>query len=119
MELDIPNDFEWRVSEGVKALALCHNVTPVYDDAVQTSESSSSGSHEPEADQGGAAIAMAAAAAGKSVKVTYQASSPDEVALVEWSGQMGLTLIERTLTSLKLRTPLGEIIGFTVLQVCF
>ena len=47
----------------------------------------------------------------------FQASSPDEVALVEWSGQMGLTLIERTLTSLKLRTPLGEIVGFTVLQV--
>ena len=97
-----------RVSEAVKALALCHNVTPVYDDdavAIDTAE----------ADQGSAA--MAAAAAGLNVNVTYQASSPDEVALVEWSEQMGLTLIERTLTSLKVRTPLGEIVGYSVLQI--
>merc|ERR1712223_1693412 len=60
---------------------------------------------------------MAAAAAGVNVKVTYQASSPDEVALVIWAEQMGLTLIERTLTSMKLKTPLGEIVGYTILQI--
>ena len=101
-----------RVSEAVKALALCHNVTPVYDEEVLEAHSLGAAA---ESDQG--SVAMAAAAAGLNVSVTYQASSPDEVALVEWSGQMGLTLIERTLTSLKLRTPLGEIRGFSVLQI--
>ena len=49
--------------------------------------------------------------------VTYQASSPDEVALVEWSEDMGLTLVERTLSSMKLKTPMGEIISYSVLQI--
>ena len=46
--------------------------------------------------------------------LTYQASSPDEVALVEWSEQMGLVLVDRTLTTLKIRTPMGNIISYTI-----
>ena len=34
--------------------------------------------------------------------VTYQASSPDEVALVEWAGWAGLSLAKRTLTHITL-----------------
>ena len=52
-----------RVSEAVKAIALCHNVTPVYD-AVDASDSEQS---DTEADQ------------QSQQRVTYQASSPDEV----------------------------------------
>lgn len=104
-----------RASEAVKALALCHNVTPVYEeDAFSTTSGAFSNAEEAtEADQGSSAAA--AAASGRNV--TYQASSPDEVALVGWSEEMGLTLIERTLTSMKLRTPLGEIVGYTILQI--
>ena len=40
-----------------------------------------------------------------------------KVALVQWSEEMGLALIERTLTSLKLRTPDVEIVGYTILQI--
>ena len=107
-----------RASEAVKALALCHNVTPVYEeDALTTAtEALSNVNDAAEADQG-ASRAMAAAAAGANVNVTYQASSPDEVALVIWAEQMGLTLIERTLTSMKVKTPLGEIVGYTILQI--
>ena len=107
-----------RASEAVKALALCHNVTPVYeDDAFNTATETMSNAEEAtEADQG-TSRAMAAAAAGANVNVTYQASSPDEVALVIWAEEMGLTLIERTLTSMKLKTPLGEIVGYTILQI--
>ena len=106
-----------RASEAVKALALCHNVTPTYEDeAYQTASDDISNTEAAEADQG-TSRAMAAAAAGVNVKVTYQASSPDEVALVIWAEQMGLILIERTLTSMKLKTPLGEIVGFTILQI--
>ena len=85
-----------KIAEAVKALALCHNVTPVFEQFDYDA---------PEQDQ------------ALNNKVTYQASSPDEVALVEWSEQIGLALIERTLTTLKLKTPLGEILGFTILQI--
>ena len=107
-----------RASEAVKALALCHNVTPVYEDDTfsTTTELLSNAEEATEADQG-TSRAMAAAAAGVNVSVTYQASSPDEVALVLWAEEMGLTLIERTLASMKLKTPLGEIIGYTILQI--
>ena len=86
-----------KIAEAVKALALCHNVTPVCEHFDYDA---------PEQDQG-----------SLDKKVTYQASSPDEVALVEWSEQIGLALIERTLTTLKLKTPLGEILGYTILQI--
>lgn len=53
-----------RVFEAVRALALCHNVTPVYED----SENSEAG-YETEADQ------------QIQQEVVYQASSPDEVSV--------------------------------------
>ena len=85
-----------KIAEAVKALALCHNVTPVCENLDYEAS---------EAEQ---------AHLGK---VTYQASSPDEVALVEWSDQIGLALVERSLTSLKLKSPLNEFFGFTILQI--
>ncbi len=104
-----------RIAEGVKALALCHNVTPVYDNPELNRSTGSVDEEAAEADQ--ATVSMQAATPGVSMQVTYQASSPDEVALVQWSEEMGLALIERTLTSLKLRTPLGEIVSYSVLQI--
>lgn len=54
-----------RVLEAVQALALCHNVTPVYDET-----KSEETSFQVEADQ-------------QSLQtVVYQASSPDEVSLL-------------------------------------
>jgi len=54
-----------RVYEAVKALALCHNVTPVCESALGSDGEQS----DTEADQ------------SIQQKVTYQASSPDEVVL--------------------------------------
>ncbi|KAF7691399.1 hypothetical protein HF521_011696 [Silurus meridionalis] len=48
---------------------------------------------------------------------TYQASSPDEVALVRWTESVGLTLVNRDLSLLQLRTPAGQILTFCILQV--
>lgn len=47
----------------------------------------------------------------------YQASSPDEVALVQWTRSVGLTLVSRDLSSMQLRTPSGQVLTFCVLQV--
>ena len=92
-----------RVVEAVKALSLCHNVTPVYDSKDNSMEEAT------EADQD--------FAIEEGEPISYQASSPDEVALVHWSEQVGLALIERTLTSMKLKTPNGQIVSYTILQI--
>ncbi|KAG8504359.1 LOW QUALITY PROTEIN: putative phospholipid-transporting ATPase IIB [Galemys pyrenaicus] len=91
-----------RVQEAVKAIALCHNVTPVY-----------------EARAGGAGEAERAEADQdfSDENRTYQASSPDEVALVQWTESVGLTLVSRDLTSMQLRTPSGQILTYCVLQM--
>ncbi|KAG6810347.1 hypothetical protein H0H92_012240 [Tricholoma furcatifolium] len=49
--------------------------------------------------------------------VTYQASSPDEVAIVTWTQSIGLTLVFRDRTRIDLRTPSGTIISFEVLDI--
>merc|ERR1740128_338595 len=76
-----------RIYEAAKAIALCHNVTPIHD-SNQLLET----------------------------KINYQASSPDEIALVSWTESVGLTLVERDTTTITLRTPHGSLMSFTVLQ---
>jgi len=49
--------------------------------------------------------------------VTYQASSPDEVAIVQWTESVGLTLVFRDRTQIKLQTPSGDHITFEVLEI--
>lgn len=79
----------WRIWEAVKALALCHNVTPVYEN-----EDEGASPHQSVVD----------VSTGRSDKeVVYQASSPDEIALVKWTEQVGLALIARDLSSITLR----------------
>lgn len=47
----------------------------------------------------------------------YQASSPDEVALVKFTESVGMTLYNRTLTSITLKNPRDEFDEFDVLKV--
>jgi len=91
-----------RVQEAVKALSLCHNVTPMAE----------------EVDSGPAVVNgdIEMAEQGESAKVNYQASSPDEVALVLWSENVGVTLIYRDLSLMKIRVPSGQVHEFTILQ---
>lgn len=49
--------------------------------------------------------------------VTYQASSPDEVALVQWTQEVGLALNHRDLSTMQLRAPDGRILNYSILQV--
>uniref|UniRef100_A0A8C5CGW2 Phospholipid-transporting ATPase n=1 Tax=Gadus morhua TaxID=8049 RepID=A0A8C5CGW2_GADMO len=91
-----------RIHEAVKAIALCHNVTPVY---------------EAGAGDGGETEAAEAEQDFNDHSRTYQASSPDEVALVRWTDSVGLTLVNRDLASLQLRTPSGQTLTFHILQI--
>uniref|UniRef100_A0A673UBM4 Phospholipid-transporting ATPase n=1 Tax=Suricata suricatta TaxID=37032 RepID=A0A673UBM4_SURSU len=87
-----------RVHEAVKAIALCHNVTPVYESNGVTDQAEAEKHYED------------------SCRV-YQASSPDEVALVQWTESVGLTLVGRDQSSMQLRTPGDQILNFTILQI--
>ena len=49
--------------------------------------------------------------------ITYQASSPDEVAIVRWTESVGLTLSSRDRTTMSLRTTAGQILTFDILEV--
>ncbi|XP_060821154.1 probable phospholipid-transporting ATPase IIA isoform X1 [Bombus pascuorum] len=109
-----------RIYDAVHALALCHNVTPVYDDvpkstnldtmSIQTGETGDSGSiqSQTEADQHYYLPEQ---------KRNYQASSPDEVALVKWTEEMGLALVKRDLNFMQLKAPNGKILNYTILQI--
>uniref|UniRef100_H2Y5E0 Phospholipid-transporting ATPase n=1 Tax=Ciona savignyi TaxID=51511 RepID=H2Y5E0_CIOSA len=73
------------------ALAICHNVTPVYE-----CDSDSSPQLESK---------------------VYQASSPDEIALVKWTELVGLTLYKRDLNSMQLMLPNQEVANYSMLQI--
>ncbi|XP_039676377.1 probable phospholipid-transporting ATPase IIB isoform X1 [Perca fluviatilis] len=91
-----------RIHEAVKAIALCHNVTPVYEShAIVNAETESAEADQDYSDD----------------NRTYQASSPDEVELVRWTESVGLTLVNRDLNSLQLKTPSGQILSFHILQI--
>uniref|UniRef100_A0A8C4NK30 Phospholipid-transporting ATPase n=1 Tax=Eptatretus burgeri TaxID=7764 RepID=A0A8C4NK30_EPTBU len=93
-----------RVHEAVKAVALCHNVTPVY-------ESKGGAAGEPETDDAESERDLS------DDNRVYQASSPDEVALVKWTETVGLTLVSRDLSTMQLRTPGGQLLTFSILQI--
>ena len=63
-----------RVRDLILAMALCHNVTPTFDED------------------------------GDVKKVTYQASSPDEIAIVEFAESVGLRLVHRNRESITLQS---------------
>lgn len=48
---------------------------------------------------------------------TYQASSPDEVAIVRWTESVGLTLVSRDRTRMTIRDTHGALHTFQILQV--
>ncbi|KAG2005574.1 calcium-transporting ATPase [Coprinopsis cinerea AmutBmut pab1-1] len=49
--------------------------------------------------------------------VTYQASSPDEVAIVNWTASVGLTLVFRDRTKMELQDPSGARMTFDILEI--
>jgi phospholipid-translocating ATPase len=50
--------------------------------------------------------------------IAYQASSPDEVAIVKWTEQMGMTLVERDINDITLRVDsTGMLLTFEVLHI--
>lgn len=49
--------------------------------------------------------------------ITYQASSPDEIAMVNYSGQIGLKLVARDNNKIHIQTNKGDIITYEILYI--
>jgi phospholipid-translocating ATPase len=90
-----------RVRDVVVSLALCHNVRLQYYIARRFLISSSQVT--PVFNEDGT--------------ITYQASSPDEVAIVKWTESIGLTLVFRDRTRMELQTPTGARLAFDILDL--
>jgi phospholipid-translocating ATPase len=97
-------DMSSRVHDVVQALALCHNVTPVLERDCQCQEKEGSKSKEDIKKTGAADPNEKEDAytkkedvlfCGHSFRVAYQASSPDEIAIVKWTERVGWTLVQR------------------------
>ena len=109
---EVDRDTLYRVNAAVTALALCHNVTPSYDtELVQQPLPATGDALMPGAASDSVVIPM------QSRGITYQASSPDEVALVQWTEKVGLALVHRDLTSMKLQAPNGKTMRYDILQI--
>ncbi|XP_039441902.1 probable phospholipid-transporting ATPase IIA isoform X2 [Culex pipiens pallens] len=89
----------WRIWESVKALALCHNVTPSYDNGNGINGNGADRRNSPTR----SISVEAPVEPSKLPEKTYQASSPDEIALVKWTESVGLTLINRDLNHMTLQ----------------
>jgi phospholipid-translocating ATPase len=111
-----------RVQEAVKAVALCHNVTPVYEETGTRTECKKEDQGPGDCDESPGSVESQTEAdqhywQPRKETCTYQASSPDEVALVKWTEEVGLALVRRDLTSMQLRTPAGVTHSYTIMQV--
>jgi phospholipid-translocating ATPase len=93
-------DMSSRVRDVVLSLALCHNVR--FEHSLPHRKSIFEQVTPITNDDG---------------TVTYQASSPDEVAIVTWTASVGLTLVFRDRTRMELQTPSGSLIKFDVLDI--
>ncbi|CAG2108793.1 unnamed protein product [Medioppia subpectinata] len=107
---EVDRDSVYRVQQAVLVIALCHNVTPSYENG-SNPYSDSTELSKPPIDPDSVAIPLMPRG------ITYQASSPDEVALVQWTEKLGLALVYRDLTTMKLRNPIGNLMSFEILQI--
>uniref|UniRef100_A0A5S6QEL8 Phospholipid-transporting ATPase n=1 Tax=Trichuris muris TaxID=70415 RepID=A0A5S6QEL8_TRIMR len=80
-----------KVRLALEALVLCNNVTPAQDEGSETGDSQRT--------------------------TTYQASSPDEVALVSWACDVGLELLYRDLNTIIIKDPFNRDHSYNILQI--
>lgn len=84
----------WRIWEAVKAVAICHNVTPIHDNNKNGTNGNGDSRNSP---------TRSVTIEPADEIVNYQAASPDEIALVKWAENVGLTLVARDLDSMTLQ----------------
>ncbi|CAM2716513.1 unnamed protein product [Rotaria socialis] len=117
-----------RVTETIKALALCHNVTPIVEQSTSASFDTSTkydDEYHSTSDTPRTSVTSLNTTVGSDVlellsatAISYQASSPDEIAIVDWTERIGLTLVHRSLKSMTLKLNSTEqLFDYEILQL--
>ena len=130
---DVDHSQHTAVVQALLAIALCHNVSPIFDpstsaspagmgcaDASSATATRSRAPRTPLSGQhrAGRSRAAAEASSGKPYDGSgcFQGASPDELALVQFAARCGLVLAGRTLTSIVLREPSGQLRAYDLLH---
>ncbi|CAL8096885.1 unnamed protein product [Calicophoron daubneyi] len=98
-----------RIADAVLAVALCHNVTPMSDDSDKP--------ENPVMETKNPLELVGSGIDPRANPVGYQASSPDEVALVTWTATVGVTLVYRDQHYICLRLPTGTLLSYDILNL--
>ncbi|EGC33560.1 hypothetical protein DICPUDRAFT_48870 [Dictyostelium purpureum] len=133
-----------KIKEAITAIALCHNVTPVLDDGSEEIQLNLDKKKKKkrffgrkqyetldDEEDSGSTSRNSTGIKNRSDKYdtqesqqdilgktqNYQASSPDEIALVKFTESIRLILTGRELTTITLLNPLGELENYEILNI--
>jgi phospholipid-translocating ATPase len=109
-----------RVQEAVKAVALCHNVTPVYEETGTRTECKKEDQGPGDCDESPGSVESQTEAdqhywQPRKETCVYQASSPDEVSGI---AEMMIISISFWVKRVTLLTLIGQLIKSIVLRLC-
>ena len=88
------------IFEAVLGIALCHNVSPV-----ENSHMNNADGGNGDGSAGGGGTGGGTGGVARKTSTSFQGASPDELALVQFAAQCGLTLHARSRHSIVLRLP--------------
>ncbi|OEH76433.1 cation-transporting ATPase family protein [Cyclospora cayetanensis] len=105
------SEVESAALEAIKALSICHNVTPITEDGQASCSSFAALWRDP-------FDSCTALNTCPLVMLHFQAASPDEVALVQFASEVGLRLVQRDEHNMTIEGPCGVVFEYAVLH-CF
>uniref|UniRef100_A0A0G4HI61 Uncharacterized protein n=1 Tax=Chromera velia CCMP2878 TaxID=1169474 RepID=A0A0G4HI61_9ALVE len=115
---------QWRqlllIKRAFLCLAVCNNVTPLQEESADpTLAAEGVGGRGEEGRKRGREREREKAGANKKKKkeVSFQASSPDEVALASFAADCGMKLVARTPKTVSVEDPHGRLLHFSVLAL--
>ena len=101
------------------ALSLCHNVTPVITEEEPSESNEELMQEQPQSiDQSDNKIIPNEEDQGKKKKFNrvFQASSPDEIALIKFAEDMGMRLENRSDDHIQIKEPTGKLLDYEILN---
>ena len=90
------------------ALILCHNVTPIIENITEMDSEDDQGDRDKGSQEG--------QEPGEKTRKIFNASSPDEIALVKFAESLGMTLLERDDNVIRIKDATGYQQDYDILQ---
>ncbi|KAL9647937.1 hypothetical protein ABK040_008208 [Willaertia magna] len=113
------NNIDLQVKEFIEVLALCHNVTPIDPQSTHHHHKEDGNHHyQRESIEGNSEVTIDISTELSPYEGReYQASSPDEIALVKFAERCKLILEDRSISTITLKTPKGDLLKYEILNV--